>query len=69
MRYSKRHIQPFASIGHLPGPLPPVTTPRRWQHAWKSIVLIWVVALVVSWLIGLGAVRLVMLVEKILRRL
>jgi hypothetical protein len=42
---------------------------RRWQYAWKSIVLIWVAALGASWLIGLGAVRLVILLEKILRRL
>jgi hypothetical protein len=69
MEYSKRQIQPFAANGYVPGPLPPVSTPRRWQHAWKSVVLIWVVALGASWLIGLGVVRLVILIEKVLRRL
>jgi hypothetical protein len=69
MEYNERHIQPFVATGHLPGQLPPVSRLRRWQYAWKSIVLIWVAALGASWLIGLGAVRLVILLEKILRRL
>jgi hypothetical protein len=69
MGYSERHIQPFVPTGHVPGQWPPVSRLRRWQQAWKSIVLIWVAALGASWLIGLGAVRCIILLEKILRRL
>ena len=66
MRDRQRQIQPFQTNGHLPGLSPPVGTLRRWCCAWRSTALIWVVALMVSWLIGLGVIRLVVLVEGLL---
>jgi hypothetical protein len=42
---------------------------RRWRHTVKDVAVIWMVALMLSWLVGLGAVKLIEIVEAVLRRL
>jgi hypothetical protein len=62
MRYEPQPSHAWTTNGQQP-----VT--RRWRYTLKDIAVIWMVALILSWLIGLGAVKLIEIVEAILRRL
>jgi hypothetical protein len=54
----------FATNGQSSGYKPRPT----WHYAMKNVGIVWIVALLLSWLMVLGAVKLIKIVEEILRR-
>jgi hypothetical protein len=54
----------LATNGQTPASRPK----RRWRYTVKDVAIIWLVALTLSWLMGLGAVKLIEIIDGILRR-
>lgn len=59
----RTHYTLMTTNGHYTPPPKP-----RWRFALRDIAIFWAAALAVSWLMGLGVVKLLHIIDGILRR-